>query len=84
MLDECKNCKYRNHNVCANQCGEYGINGAHPLSPCYRWDCYDDQNEEPICETEEMYILEGNRCQTYVAWLTAMRNEEQRVKNATK
>lgn len=82
MNDECENCEHRKtivnkmgreFDVCKNQCGKFVNNGNHPLSPCILLECYDDEfGEPPECETDEIYIMEGNRCTTYCAWLHFM------------
>lgn len=87
-MDICDDCPHRrivrhkvfktlSWDVCGNQCGEFARNGAHPLSPCVQWECDDD--EDAVCRTDEISILEGNRCPEYCAWLTLMREEEERT-----
>ena len=84
MLSACEECPHRktihhrnlptlSWEVCANQCGEFCLNSGHPLSPCQLWECDDDEDAE--CETDEIAIIEGNRCVYYCKWLTLMREE---------
>lgn len=88
MLSACEKCPHRktvHHKkfptvrweICGNQCGEFARNGAHPLSPCVLYECEDD--EDAICRTDEIYIIEGNRCAHYCSWLMRMRAEEERT-----
>lgn len=80
MIKECRECPHRITKnstfgpfyFCRCECGR-AENGAHPLSPCVLWACYDDQEqEEPDCYTDEYAIMEGNRCSTYIFWLHRM------------
>ena len=89
-LGECDNCPYRiltagnldmpPLDICNNSCGRWPINGAHPLSPCEQYHCFDPDDAEPgeivepDCITNDEY---GGRCPELREWLRIMQMIEQ-------
>lgn len=85
MRNQCLRCKYKSEiktgwgntfYVCGNQCGEEGINKAHPLSPCMEWDCWSD-GQNPDCYENDDDIMRGHRCIEYCNWLIFMLNHRE-------
>lgn len=62
-------------------CEEHPANGGHPLSPCVQNRCMDD--EEPDCYTDEIAIMEGNRCGFYIGWLEMMGKQRMKSNGCT-
>ena len=81
MVEPCKSCehkaRFKGFWVCGCQCKRATLNGGHPLSPCCvdNGDCIRGADEwgDYDCFTDELAIMEGNRCISYINWLEAMR-----------